>query len=59
MSENGEKKEMTEAKASESASAKTPYVAPKLRHLGSVRELTYGTDLGGTDGGRLQGRWRL
>ena len=41
MSENGEKKEVTtEAKASESASVKKPYVAPKLRHLGSVRELT-------------------
>lgn len=50
MSENGEKKEVTEAKASESASEKKPYVAPKLRHLGSVRDLTLGSASDQCDG---------
>lgn len=42
MSDSGEKKDVAEAKASETTPAKKPYTAPKLRHLGSVRELTLG-----------------
>lgn len=43
MSESGEKKDVTAAKASEHASAKKPYSPPRLRHLGSVRDLTLGS----------------
>lgn len=55
MSDNGEKQVST-AEAQQPQPAKKPYVAPKLRHLGSVRELTYGTDLGGQDGAGIPGR---
>lgn len=46
MSESGEKKDVTEAKASESTSARKPYSPPRLRHLGSVRDLTLGSATG-------------
>lgn len=46
MSDSGEKKDVAEAKASETTPAKKPYTAPKLRHLGSVRELTLGSPAG-------------
>ncbi len=51
MSDSGEKKDVAEAKASETTPAKKPYTAPKLRHLGSVRELTLGSSGGDFDGG--------
>ena len=38
-------------KAAEPKAEKKPYVAPKLVHLGSVRELTGGTSGGLLDGG--------
>jgi hypothetical protein len=37
--------------ASEGAALRRPYRAPRLRHLGSVRELTLGGSKGKTEGG--------
>lgn len=50
MSESGEKKDVTAAKASEHASARKPYSPPNLVRLGSVRELTLGATGGFQDG---------
>lgn len=35
----------------EKSTARRPYRAPKLRHLGSVRELTLGGTMGKAEGG--------
>lgn len=48
MSESGEKKDVTEAKAS--AFTRKPYFRPQLRYLGSVRALTLGSSGGVPDG---------
>ncbi|MBS2016690.1 MAG: lasso RiPP family leader peptide-containing protein [Deltaproteobacteria bacterium] len=42
----------TEQVASELRSDRKPYVAPQLRHLGSVRDLTLGTSNRLGEGGR-------
>lgn len=47
MSDGGDKIEMAQATTSMSSTpAKKPYVTPKLRHLGSVRQLTLGSPVG-------------
>lgn len=50
-SEESLSSDVTAASASPAAPARAPYRAPKLRHLGSVRELTLGGTMGKTEGG--------
>ncbi|HVH44489.1 MAG TPA: lasso RiPP family leader peptide-containing protein [Labilithrix sp.] len=47
----GPKAESSNPAASEGASTRRPYRAPRLRQLGSVRELTLGGTMGLPEGG--------
>lgn len=47
----GGPKEAKSAAPSETTSERRPYRAPRLRQLGSVRELTLGATMGAAEGG--------
>lgn len=50
-SQDSEESLSSDVTAASASPARAPYRAPKLRHLGSVRELTLGGTMGKSEGG--------